>query len=358
MTARVRVDGIWLDTQVAVGAIERTSSWTTDGASGDSRATVALECPRTWEGALVHPGKAMHVYSVTGLLLWGGVTNEPDRTDAGITLVAKGFGQILADYEAVTSSGNPSSIPNVVVDAAISRGAPFRRDGVNLGTASLATVEDTGIESVLTILTRAAISQGKRVHVDSTGAITYQADPTTPEWVLIPGHGHMGTADETYLTTLYGKYRNTAGDTSYVQAHNEAAGIKFGGRRERDVDLTAMGTLTATVAQDYLNGRLKLVGGRMGWTETVALSTVNLRHMSGSGASPRWVRAGQMLRIPGVTDARSQPTTRASIDVVLSEVTVADSGRPTGTAAPIGFAPRDLDALLSPPENTATSVLA
>lgn len=372
MTARIRVDGTWIDTQVTVDNIERTTSWTTDSASGDKRATVALHCPRTWEGACVHPGKALEVISTTGLLLWGGLTVEPDRTDTGITLVAKGIGETLSDYESmvdVSTSGPPkwvpTSTPNEAVDGAIARGARFRRSG-SLGNTSLALEDDDGVQTVLTILSRAAISQGKRVHVDSTGLITYREDPTEPAWALTPGHGHMGTADETYLTTIYGRYLTphpTSPETeapvaAYVRAHDGQAATKFGGARERDVNLASLGVIDETVAQNYVNGRLKLVGGRMGWTETVPLSTINVRHISGATSSPQWVRAGDMLRVPGVTDARSQPTTRASIDVVLSEVTIADSGRPTGTAAPMGFAPRDLDALLAPPENTATSVVA
>jgi hypothetical protein len=59
------------------------------------------------------------------------------------------------------------------------------------------------------------------------------------------------------------------------------------------------------------------------------------------------------LQIPGITDARSNPTTRGSIRFVLSEVEVVERQRPTAFAAPVGFSPRDFEGALAPPEKPA-----
>ena len=139
-----------------------------------------------------------------------------------------------------------------------------------------------------------------------------------------------------------------------VKAEDTAAATKFG-LKQAVIDLTNLGTISSTTAQTYVTNRLALVGGRMGWTTQVELTENNLFHApTGLFASPRHVKAGEMLMIPGIIDARSNPTTRGAIQWIAQEVEITEGPSPTATVTPVGFVPRDFDGLLAPPENPAT----
>lgn len=364
MVAHVRVDGVWIGTMFPTTEVEHSTGWLVDEPSGDLEASVEVACDPNYQANWTLPGRRFDVWAPNGGRLWGGTTVEPDRSAGGIKLHGLGFGSTLEKYRAVEfdieNGWLPTFIPNDAVDAAEARGAPFSRYGVNLGTTSLAETDDGPIVTVGTLLSRGAIAQGKRVHVDSQGAITFQADPTTAKWTLTPAESYMGTADEQFVTTLWGYYLKTpdppdpdSGITStpaVVLASDPDAADKFG-TRERSIDLSKLGLLLEDSAQDYIDGRFALVGGRMGWTEGVGLSMRNIMHISGAWADPRFVKAGDMLQIPGVVDARSNPTTRGAIQFVLSEVEVTEAGDPSAFATPVGFTPRDFEGTLAPPED-------
>lgn len=148
------------------------------------------------------------------------------------------------------------------------------------------------------------------------------------------------------------------GARNIVKAEDPDAADKFGDKHGR-MNLVGLGPLSEADAQVYIDGRFALVGGRMGWTTQVQLERANLFHVaSGLFADPRHVEAGQMLQIPGIIDARSNPTTRGSIQWVIQEVEITEGPKPTAVVTPVGFVPRDFAGLLAPPENPATKEAA
>lgn len=363
MTAHCLIDGrVWVDAMFPSGGVEHSSMWRVDGPSGDDEAQITLATPPGFETSWTVRGKSFQFYSPTGGLLWGGLTEEPKRDGPGLTLHGKGLPWTLEEYDARKAAADigpagedgwlPTFIPNEAVDEAEARGAPFSRHGVNLGSTSVAEEDDDQkMVTVGEVLRRAAISQGKRVHVDSAGAVTYKADPTSPTLVTDPIRDFLGTADEQYGSSLAGYFLTTAGPFVYVASDPDAA-RKFGVRELR-IDLSNLGVLSYNAGRDYTNGRFTLIGGRMGFIRGVDLSWLNLRHINGAWFGPQWVKAGTMLRIPGVIDSRSNPTTAAAVDIVLSQVRVIEDRRPSARAEPVGFTPRDFNAALAPPEKPA-----
>jgi hypothetical protein len=447
--ARALVNGTWVDTTFSTAELKHSTAWKVDEPSGDYMASVAVNCPKNYEDAWTLPGKPFRIYDATGGLIWGGVTSEPDRSEGALTVHARGIGSVLKDwpsiYDADPGAGTdlqPSFVPNDVVDYAESQGAPFSRHGVDLGSSPITDGGLGTLTDIWSLLHRAATAQGKRVYVDSIGAITFRSDPTTPEWTTTPDEGYMGTTDDQFVTHLYGYYlklsaitarvrltgtptggsftlsgngattgaiawnasaatvqtavqglggvyatavvtipfsaartwdvKTTAGGgtltgsgasltggaspavwvetidgDAIVVAYDETAAEKFS-RRGKTIDMTDLGAMSTAAAQTFIDGRFALMGGRLGWTEGL-----NLLHVSGMWAPARYVRAGEMLQIPGITDARSNPTTRGSIRFVLSEVEVVERQRPTAFAAPVGFSPRDFEGALAPPEKPA-----
>lgn len=359
MPARIRVNGQWLHHLFPTSDLEWSSVWRTDQPSGDYEASVKIYCRRNFEAEFTLPERKVQIVSPAGGLLYGGLSVEPNRVDDGIVLNFLGFGGKLAWYDAVENLAGPGDppewaatfVPNDAVDAAVARGAPFDRYGIDLGSDSLAVADDEPIIDLLTLLTRAAIAQGKRVHVDSIGAITFEADPTSPAYYTSNRAAVMGTADDQFLTRLWMNYNESGIGPGIVMAEDLDAEWKYG-EREGKIDGRTLGDITEATAQAYVDGRLKLLGGRMALTDPINLDNVDLWAANGVPITPMWLRAGRILRIPGVVDARTNVTTRASFDPVLSEIRIRDDRyRPTAVGAPLGFSPRDYAGALAAPEN-------
>lgn len=362
MTAHVLVGDTWVDMLFPAQDLKHSTGWFVDRPSGDLQASVTLVCPKGYQAPWTMPGKSFRIYGPSGGLLWGGVTTEPDRADGRITLHAVGVGETLNDIDAIANAAGPTDppdwvptfVPNTAVDERLTDPAflartpvLFKRVGNDLGSTELGPGEnDPPIIKIGTLLARGAVAQGKRVHVDSFGVISYQADPTAPSFTTTPISDYMGVADDTLVTRLWGY----VSPSNVVMAEDLAAEVKFGAIRERSIDLSA---IPGSDAQAYIDGRFAEVGGRMGWTERLDLTGANLMHIGGAYANPRHVKAGMMLQVPGVVDARSMATTRGAVWVVLSEVEVTESTRPSSAAAPVGFTPRDFEGALARPENPA-----
>ena len=210
--ARALVDGVWLDTEFPTGEGEHSTIWRVDEPSGCYQAGVNVYAPTNFEAQWTRRGRRFEWWSTAGGLLWGGVTVEADRDQSdGLGIQAVGYGETLKDYAAKwfntdTERWEATFVPNDAVDAAVSRGALFSRYGVDLGSDPLTRPGDGPGITVGELLARAAELQGKRVHVDKWGAITFKADPTEPEWTVLPDPYYMGVADDQFVTKLWADY--------------------------------------------------------------------------------------------------------------------------------------------------------
>lgn len=184
-SAKVRCGGVWLEGKFEIGDLIWSSRLVVDDYSGDFRASVTWGAPVGHSAPFVKAGAVFEVVE-HGLRLWGGILGEPNPTDDGWELYAYGYGSRAEFAQAIVNVADPgddpiwvpSTVPNDVVDAAIDRGFPWRRAD-DLGDDPIYD-PDGQITSVLQLLVRAAQLQGKMVSFDSTGEITYRAEPTAP----------------------------------------------------------------------------------------------------------------------------------------------------------------------------------
>ena len=354
MSVDVRVDGRLLGTIAPLSGIEWTTAWSYDAICGGTTAQFKLAAPGFAAGWFRAGAPAQIVDQ--GTVRFGGRLSEPEETDGGVSCFIRGLATLGDSFDAYEDDDpgapvaySPTTIPNTAVDQAIARGLPWLRPAT-IGTTALG-IENGVLESVQTVVLRAAKKAGKRAHVDTAGVLSLLADPTVPRWLLGGMGDYTGTADDEFITRLFGYYVAALDGTgepsawATVLAEDTAAALKFGQQREATVDLTALGLLTASDAQTNVNGRFALVGGRMGWTTPFTVGR-GLRLSSGELADPAAVVAGDMIGLPGVRDSRSQVTSWAMLRLIVGEARhVVDDG--LTYCKPLGLLPRGFSEALS-----------
>lgn len=362
---KVRVGNLWLDSVAGVGDLRWSTAWRLDDYCGELTASVSWAASPTFDSASIRADQTFEVLA-HGFRLWGGVLDEPVYDGNAWSLNARGVGSRLERWQAVNDIGAPGSpnivpwtVPNDIVDYAESLGAPFSRYGVDLGGTPI--TDPSGVPStptaepwttdIKTVLVLAAQQQGKRLVVDSSGAITFEADPTTSDFMVRPREAYLGTVDTEYFSLLRGYYVSSVDGTTglpdgwaSVYAEDTEAAAQFG-HREAGLQLYECGLLTSTEAQAFTDGRFDLIGARTGWANSMKLDSLNL-YRAGAAASPLYVKAGTLMTIPGVIDSRSQPETRASLRLVGGQVEVNADER-TAIWSPVGMVTRGLVSAMS-----------
>jgi hypothetical protein len=354
MSVDVRVAGRLLGTIAPVTGVEWTTRWSYDEISGPAVGQFRLSAPGFAAGWF-KAGAAAQIVD-QGKLRMGGRLSEPEEVDGGIQCYIRGYGTLGDSFDAYEDTDPlsprvymPTTVPNTAVDQAIVRGLPWVRPAT-LGSTALG-VDDGVVEKVSTIVLRAAKLAGKRAVVDSAGVVSLVSDPSSPMWLLGGMSNYMGTADDEFITRLFGYYVSGVGGSgapnawATVFAEDPAAATKFGQEREATVDLTALGLLTSGAAQGHIDGRFALVGGRMGWTQPFTVGR-GLRLASGELADPAALVAGDMVAMPGVRDTRSQVTSWAMRRLIVGEARhVVDDG--LTYCKPLGLLPRGYSTALA-----------
>lgn len=357
MTERVRVAGQFLDANGPARELQDSTVVRWDGWSGDYQASCRF-APRS--GALpswVRRGALYeHVDDLAGRT-WGGQLAEPTRNDDGTwSLTAYGFGSLLEEYEAISGT-TPTFVPNTALDAAISDGGPFVRPA-SLSSSAVTSLDDK-LVTVGALLQADATARGKFVYVDSWGAVTYLTLPTAPIWTTVPTPGYGGTADENYVSHLYGWFVSSVDGTTgepdgwaFVLAGTSAlraeAQAQYG-RKSLMVDLTSRGYLTGTAAQATVDAMFAAYGGRMGYTSGLDLYAYNLRRLGFGPAGPLSLYgvngAGARIQVPGSIDGRSSTTVMGSWNVPMGEVTRVHAEE-RAQMTPLGFEARDFTSVI------------
>lgn len=350
----IRVAGQLLGSIAPLSGIEWTTRWAYDEISGGVTAQFRLNAPGFAAGWFKAGASAQVVDQ--GKVRFGGRLSEPEEVDGGVQCYIRGLGTLAESFDALEDTNPaagfaylPTTVPNTAVDQAILRGLPWTRPAT-LGSTALGI--GGGItESVQTIVLRAAKLAGKRALVDVDGVVSLASDPTDPKWLLGGMGSYLGTADDEFLTRLFGYYISGVDGAGVpnawatVYAEDAGAVTKFGQQREATVDLTALGQLTSGAAQANIDGRFALVGGRMGWTREFAIGR-GLRLATGELADPASVQAGDMVAIPGVRDTRSQVTSWAMLRLIVGEARhVVDDG--VTYCKPLGLLPRGFSTALA-----------
>ncbi|MCD4535637.1 hypothetical protein LRP67_16210 [Nocardioides sp. cx-169] len=174
--------------------------------------------------------------------------------------------------------------------------------------------------------------------VPDWGLGTY-ADPTVPRWMVTPNTGVLGVADDDYWTNLVGTYLTTTGDYELVTSSDATPHV---GRRERAVDLTALGRMTSARAQAALDAMLAKGLARTGWTNGIEIGRGQLFTMGGTPAAPSVVRGGHMVHLAGLADERGI----AQFTNIIVDEAVWNVAEDTVQLNPVGLAPRDLPSII------------
>lgn len=356
MTAGVWVDGRPLHAFGSVSGVEWSSCWLYDGIGGDKTAQWRwfTDARPSW----LHAGAEV-VIKTAGRRRWAGRLNEPEEADGGWSCYAYGNRTLGDDMQALVDTDPsgveawmPTTVPNDGIDDAIDRGLDWLRYD-SFGAFAIGT-EDGITLTVADLVVRAAKLAGKRAVVDQFKALRLLSDPTTPTWLLGGMSNYLGSADDEIVTRLYGYYvSGVDGATGLpnawgpmVVAQDDDAETKFGIIVERTVDLTDLGLLSESDAQDNIDGRFELIGGRMGWTAGFAATRSWLSRMNGAPGDPAAIRAGDMIRLAGVRDFKTTTGNRVAADIVIGEARyVADDDACYVT--PMGYVPRDFQSALA-----------
>lgn len=355
--ADVRCDGVWLGSIGTVADLTWSSRWVRAGFSGCYEAAWTLDIDPNATPPYLERGAVVEIVE-SGIVLWAGILTEPERGEPW-RLHAFGYGAEAARYICLDATAATTTRPRTAVDQAITRGLPWIRYAFTLSddpfTASGAPTELKYLDKLLDAWTESA---GYRWAVWADKEIVCATDPATPKWILTPGAGEMGVADDEYITHLYGRYVSavdgatppTPTEWKTVLVGDAAAATRWG-RVEAKIDWSKLGLMDATRAASLTQARFDRVGARMGWTNAVEGTAYTLAAAPGVPATLSQPRAGDLLRIHGVLNTQGDLAIGAAVDVVLGEVRYQD-GAETVYLAPVGLVPRDFQGALNDPEGS------
>lgn len=337
MSLQVRVGSTWLTTIGPWGELK----WSHSADGGCKEATWRMDLPPTFAHPSLIRGKTVRI-KVGPSNVWSGVLTEPDASDSW-TFTALGLSALGADYLALDAAGNTTTTPDVAIDQAISRGLPWTRP-TSISTAPVVVGDATAaLNTVGDLLNAYATSVGVRWGVDGNGQVYKRADPTVPTWLLSPGAGRFGLADDEYASDLFIRYLSSGAGYATATVGDATARANFG-RRERGVDATPLGLLTSTQAVAVGMGMVAKGSTRLGYTNGVTASKWQLTTPGGTPACLSDVKDGALVRMHGVLSEQGQPV--PFVDFVIGETSY-EAGADVIGLNPVGLVARDLASVLS-----------
>lgn len=318
-----------------------TFSTLADGGCGDC--AWAMSLPDTF----AHPALARnHLVQVKAgpKSLYAGILNEPTPPDDtnGWTFAASGLFNAGKGRLALDGAGTRSGVPNTVVDQAIATGLPWIRGGNISSTAVAVPSSSSQPMFVNDVLDLWALNVSRRWGVDGDQQIYTRPDPTIPSWVLAPGAGRVGFADEDYATHIFLRYLKADGTYATATASDTITAAQLG-RVDYPADATSYGALDPTVATNMAAGLLAKGKARQAWTNQVTPSRWQLMTPGGVPATPWMVRGGQVVTMYGVLDEAGQPL--PYFDFVIGEAAYSADDNVL-TLSPVTLAARDLSTVL------------
>lgn len=330
--ASVRVGKRWLADSGAWGDLQ----WSTTHRGGCEAASWRMDSTKRLP---FKPGDVVEVMQ-TGVLVFAGTLLEPD----GDTLHARGLHYQAQRAQAVDGAGTPTNVPDTAIGAASGRGLLSGwRHYVSFSTSTFGT--PTGPQTLGQLLDAWAESVGKVWRVDGYRVLAAFTPPTTPKWRVAPGSAQLTVAEDSYVTTLFGRYQSAVGTYATVSATDAAAAKKFGPREEW-IDLTSIGILSAAQATSIVTNRLAMGAARPGWANGLDLARHEITTLGGSPAQLAAIRGGDLIRIDGQFDPTALKGMPGYIDVIADEVSYVD-GADTVQIKPLGLQARTLSDVLT-----------
>lgn len=266
---------------------------------------------------------------------WRGILTEPDLDT--MEFVAQGSCRMAETALALDLAGATAD-PGDAIFYAEARGV-IDWGGLEILSPVPGDALPDGLLTIAELMDAYVAPTGKNWKVDPQGLMSTYDDPTEPTWMVPPGSTILGVADDDYWTGLVGNYITTTGTYAKVYASDPDAPEP---RRERGVDLTPRGQLTAPEAQAVIDAMLAKGLARTGWTNGISVAAGELRTMGYTKAALSAIDAGEMVHLPGLRDERGNA---AYTNVVVDE-TVWNVSEGRLQLNPVGLAPRDLSSII------------
>jgi hypothetical protein len=335
MVPQVYVAGQPVAPLADVGDLVISHEWPASGVGGPASATFTLLLPRAKRPGWLAKG-ALSEVRFGGLPLLAGQVAEVDWTDGTITI--DGACREGGSTACLTSGGLPSSTPDPVIDAAISRGASTWTRPASISTTALTDGDQTrDVNSVADMLGAYADSSGTRLYVDPWRQLLKGTDPVTPEVFIVPGSGELSWASEAQATRIIGGWYDANGAPQVT--------IVGSGATERMVNMANLGRITSSKATNVLNEILaRATSG--GWTGGLTLSATQFTGQMSLASVAERVGRGLMVHLIGQRDPRPDrlPVNYVEFIVERSEWHVAEG---TINLTPRGMVARDWAAILA-----------
>lgn len=356
MSATIRVGGIFLERYAAIGALEDSTIWRTEGYSGDYEASWTWAAAADFDATWLRTGSVVEILE-SGRVVWAGNLAQPEPGEPW-QMRAYGSGAQTRQYrcpDPAASNINASIL--AAQNAGMGWGTgrnDFTTGGYTLAAGLIPIMLDTALD-------RLAAAQGKVWWV-SRGVGSLRAEATAVSWVLDTGGVYLGTTDEELVNDLVGFYVTTADaegnatDWALTGTVTSAVSIAKHTRHQAVLDLTALGVLFPATANQIVVDRFAQLGARMAWTTAFEVNDLNTRDAFNGVRDAMSVRAGDRLRLLGLTDMRSGSTYRTATEITAGKVTRRHTER-TVTVEPVGFKARDFAGALAAAQPPPTEMV-
>ena len=273
---------------------------------------------------------------------WSGILGNPRRGDVW-QFNAQGAPWLANNYTAMDSGGaNTNGLKlDHVVDAAISRGLPWSRPAA-LPALTDGTQQD-GTARLADVLNTVCDAKGQLWNVSRDGKITAAARPSVATYLLQATDTAGGRTVLGFVTDVHVTYWDSTSWT--VTTLLRSASSRPYGRFEDVLDLTNLGPITATQAQNHGDNWLAKRSPRLRFTQAFTVTFGQLLTVGGTAVDLATVQAaGSAMRVL-LTDPDS-----AAGELALGSVTV-----------PFGETDYDVDAdvlTVTPLDTTPTGLAA
>lgn len=309
-------------TEIAAHTPPTWETWA-DGGSGSASWSFALT--RRSQHQALQKGALVEILCGSAPLFTG-LMSEPDRTTWECT--AYGLAAAGRQYLALDEFG--ANTRNLGTAIATAQAAGWQAMNPAPVTGPVAGDATGNPITVGQLLDEYADQTGHRWGADGAGRLYMTPTPTTVSWLAAPDESAFGTTDEDTAKTLKGRYLDA---TSGVNA-TATAGT---GAPQAAVDLTDRGAMSLTAAEAFLSGLLQRDRAQTAWTNGVTLTRDRLQTAGGSPAFLPVVRAGQMMRTPGLFYAGAVHS--IALDTVIGK-TRYTAGDSSIYIEPVNTAPR------------------
>lgn len=338
----LRSAGYWLEAIAPYGEVSTT--WRLSQAGGGlDLVEWKMDLPYDFDHPAVRRGARIEL--MDGAQRVGqAILGEPGRTDTGLTFSAAGVWHDAEAFLCFDGAGLTTTVPDVAITQATARGCRVRRVE-SISTNPLNTDDITDSLNYLDdLLSALATETSQWWYADADAVIRFMTTPTIPRWHLVPDVADPGTSDDEYASTLFGRYRS--GSTLATATTTDTAALARYGPSELAVDLTPLGSISATRANNRLAGLLAQGRSRLTFTDRLEVDSNQLLTAGGRPAPLSMVRQGHLVRAHGLQAYSQWLNGKPWLDFMIGEATWANDAD-TITIAPVGLAARTFEDLLA-----------